>query len=71
MLNTLVHFREVSVYRVDCVECVDNAEFTGILQRSSSEPCRLLKCVDNAEFTGKLQGSSRIPCRLCRVCRKC
>ena len=43
MLNSLVHFREVPVNRVDCVECVDNAEFTGILQGSRSEPCGLCR----------------------------
>ena len=41
MLNTLRNFREVPVNRVDCVECVDNAELTGTLQGSSSEPCGL------------------------------
>jgi len=43
MLNTLRHFREVPVKRVDCVEWVDNAECTETLQGSVSEECRLCR----------------------------
>ena len=43
MLNTLVRFREVPLYRVDCLEFVDNAKYTETLQGSSSEPCRLCR----------------------------
>ena len=37
MLNILRHFREVPVNHVDCVEWIDNAEYTETLQGKASE----------------------------------
>jgi len=41
MLNTLRHFREVPMKRVDSTEWVNNAEYTETLQANANEPCRL------------------------------